>query len=92
MKCEMQVVFLKILPTFKYFFFFLFLFQVGLADRSLMPGDVVRRMIKGKDTQRGYCRDIFVTACVQVVGTKQVIPDVPSEHLVPLEVSIMTFV
>ncbi|KAJ1526736.1 hypothetical protein ONE63_008315 [Megalurothrips usitatus] len=59
--------------------------KVGLADRSLMPGDVVRRMIKGKDTQRGYCRDIRVTACVQVVGTKQVIPNVKSEHLVPLE-------
>ena len=52
-----------------------------------MPGDVVRRMIKGKDTQRGYCRDIKVTASVQVVGTKQVIPNVKSEHLVPLEVS-----
>jgi len=34
--------------------------RVHLADRSLMPGDVVRRMIKGKDTQRGYCRDIKV--------------------------------
>lgn len=52
-----------------------------------MPGDVVRRMIKGKDTQRGYCRDIKVTACVQVVGTKQVIPSVKSENLIPLEVS-----
>lgn len=52
-----------------------------------MPGDVVRRMIKGKDTQRGYCRDIKVTACVQVVGTKQVIPSVKSENLTPLEVS-----
>ena len=27
--------------------------NVGLADRSLMPGDVVRRLIAGKDTQRG---------------------------------------
>jgi ubiquitin-conjugating enzyme E2 O len=62
-------------------------FQVHLADRSLMPGDVVRRMIKGRDTQRGYCRDIKVTASVQVVGTKQVIPNVKSENLVPLEVS-----
>jgi len=55
-----------------------------------MPGDVVRRMIKGKDTQRGYCRDIKVTASVQVVGTKQVIPNVKSENLVPLEVSEST--
>jgi ubiquitin-conjugating enzyme E2 O len=44
-------------------------------------------MIKGKDTQRGYCRDIKVTASVQVVGTKQVIPNIRSENLVPLEVS-----
>ena len=65
-------------------------FQVHLADRSLMPGDVVRRMIKGKDTQRGYCRDIKVAASVQVVGTKQVIPNVKSENLVPLEVSEST--
>lgn len=59
-----------------------------MFDRSLMPGDVVRRMIKGKDTQRGYCRDIKVTACVQVVGSKHVICNVKSESLVPLEVSV----
>lgn len=59
--------------------------QVGLADRSLMPGDVVRRLIAGKDTQRGYCRDIVMTAALQVVGTKHVIPSVASERLQPLE-------
>ncbi|GBP38405.1 hypothetical protein EVAR_28202_1 [Eumeta japonica] len=58
---------------------------VGLADRSLMPGDVVRRLIAGKDTQRGYCRDIMMTAALQVVGTKHVIPNVASERLQPLE-------
>lgn len=51
-----------------------------------MPGDVVRRMIKGKDTQRGYCRDIELTACVQVIGTKQVLTDIKSEDLIPLQV------
>ncbi|XP_054281969.1 (E3-independent) E2 ubiquitin-conjugating enzyme UBE2O-like isoform X2 [Macrosteles quadrilineatus] len=59
--------------------------KVGLADRSLMPGDVVRRMIKGRDTQRGYCRDIKVNACVQVMGSRHVITNVSSEKLVPLE-------
>lgn len=59
--------------------------QVGLADRSLMPGDVVRRLIAGKDTQRGYCRDITMTAALQIVGTKHVIPNVASERLQPLE-------
>lgn len=57
-----------------------------MADRTLMPGDVVRRMIKGKDTQRGYCRDIELTACVQVIGSKQVLTSIRSEDLVPLEV------
>lgn len=56
-----------------------------MADRALMPGDVVRRMIKGKDTQRGYCRDIIVTGAVQVVGTNFVLSAVPSERLQPLE-------
>ncbi|KAL1117113.1 hypothetical protein AAG570_004441 [Ranatra chinensis] len=60
--------------------------KVGLADRSLMPGDVVRRMIKGKDTQRGYCRHMEVTACVQVVGTKHIINNIKSSNLVSLEV------
>lgn len=66
--------------------FFQVLLQVHLADRTLMPGDVVRRMIKGKDTQRGYCRDIELNACVQVIGTKQVLTNIKSEDLVPLEV------
>lgn len=59
--------------------------KVHLADRTLMPGDVVRRMIKGKDTQRGYCRDIELSACVQVIGSKQVLTNIKSEDLVPLE-------
>lgn len=46
----------------------------------------MRRMIKGKDTQRGYCRDIELTACVQVIGTKQVLTDIKSEDLIPLQV------
>lgn len=59
--------------------------KVRLADRTLMPGDVVRRMIEGKDTQRGYCRDIELTACVQVIGTKQVLKNIRSEDLASLE-------
>lgn len=55
-----------------------------------MPGDVVRRMIKGKDTQRGYCRDVELTACVQVIGTKQILTDIKSEDLIPLQVCVNT--
>ncbi|BES98249.1 Ubiquitin-conjugating enzyme [Nesidiocoris tenuis] len=59
--------------------------KVGLADRSLMPGDVVRRMIKGKDTQRGYCRHMEVTASIQIVGTRHIINGVNSKDLEPIE-------
>ncbi|CAB0012759.1 unnamed protein product [Nesidiocoris tenuis] len=62
--------------------------KVGLADRSLMPGDVVRRMIKGKDTQRGYCRHMEVTASIQIVGTRHIINGVNSKDLEPIEVCV----
>lgn len=58
--------------------------KVGLADRTLMPGDVVRRMIPGKDTQRGYCHEILVKADVKIAGTKQVVRNVASDRLRPL--------
>lgn len=62
-----------------------YIIQVGLADRSLMPGDVVRRMIKGKDTQRGYCRDVKVKTAIQVCGSPYVITNVSSERLKTIE-------
>lgn len=65
--------------------------QVGLADRSLMPGDVVRQMIKGKDTQRGYCRYIDMSANVQIIGTNLVIANIQSAKLTPLEVIFPKF-
>lgn len=48
-----------------------------------MPGDVVRRM-KGTDSQRGYCREIFVKADVKIVGSRYVVKNVSSERLKPL--------
>lgn len=51
-----------------------------------MPGDVVRRLIAGKDTQRGYCRSVRVAADVQVVGSKKVIPNVAATSLLPVQV------
>ncbi|XP_053658667.1 (E3-independent) E2 ubiquitin-conjugating enzyme UBE2O [Anopheles marshallii] len=58
--------------------------KVGLADRTLMPGDVVRRMVRGRDTQRGYCHEITVKADLRIIGTKHVIRNVPSDRLRPL--------
>uniref|UniRef100_A0A182N6M8 UBC core domain-containing protein n=1 Tax=Anopheles dirus TaxID=7168 RepID=A0A182N6M8_9DIPT len=58
--------------------------KVGLADRTLMPGDVVCRMVPGRDTQRGYCHAIKVRADLRIVGTKYVVRNVPSDRLRPL--------
>uniref|UniRef100_A0A1A9WYQ4 UBIQUITIN_CONJUGAT_2 domain-containing protein n=1 Tax=Glossina brevipalpis TaxID=37001 RepID=A0A1A9WYQ4_9MUSC len=55
--------------------------SVGLADRTLMPGDIVRRMVPGKFTQRGYCSNIRMWADVRVLGTKYVIKNVDAERL-----------
>lgn len=55
-----------------------------MADRTLMPGDVVRRLTDG-DTQRGYCREIYVKADLKIIGnSRYVVKDVASERLVPL--------
>ncbi|XP_073814917.1 (E3-independent) E2 ubiquitin-conjugating enzyme UBE2O [Musca autumnalis] len=58
--------------------------SIGLVDRTLMPGDVVRRLVRGKETQRGYCRDINMKADVRVLGTKYVITNVNAERVKPL--------
>jgi len=60
---------------------------VKLSDRSLMPGDVVRRLISGKDAQCGYCSGVHVFADVQVLGSKKVIPGVLARNLQPVQVS-----
>lgn len=46
-----------------------------------MPGDIVRRMVPGKFTQRGYCSNIRMWADVKVLGTKYVIKNVDAERL-----------
>ncbi|KQS52430.1 uncharacterized protein Dere_GG12418, isoform B [Drosophila erecta] len=61
--------------------------SIGLADRTLMPGDVVRRRLPGqKDLvgQAGYVRDVNVQADVMIMGSKMVIKNVPAERLRPI--------
>ena len=66
--------------------FFSLSLQLHLSDRSLMPGDVVRRLIRGQNTQRGYCRNIQVIANCQIMNTRQVILGINSKDLKPLRV------
>ncbi|KAH8419184.1 hypothetical protein KR222_009243 [Zaprionus bogoriensis] len=61
--------------------------SIGLVDRTLMPGDVVRRHLPGQkhlSGQAGYVRDVNVRADVKILGTKYVIRNVPSERLRPI--------
>ncbi|BFF91974.1 (E3-independent) E2 ubiquitin-conjugating enzyme UBE2O [Drosophila madeirensis] len=60
---------------------------IGLADRTLMPGDVVRRRLPGQRDltgPSGYVRDVSVTADVKVLGSKFVIKNVPAERFRPI--------
>ena len=81
--CDTQK-FQKILNNIEIILFFLC--QVGLADRSLMPGDVVRRMIQGQDSQRGYVRRTSVKCHLQLLGTNKIIANVDSKEVEPLRV------
>lgn len=46
-----------------------------------MPGDIVRRLSSGDNSQYGYCREIHMTADVRIRGTKYVIKDVDTSRL-----------
>ncbi|XP_064618158.1 LOW QUALITY PROTEIN: (E3-independent) E2 ubiquitin-conjugating enzyme UBE2O-like [Liolophura sinensis] len=56
-----------------------------LADRSLMPGDVVRRLIEGKDSQRGYVVDLQGQSHLRVLGVDKYIYDVSTKDVMPLQ-------
>lgn len=40
--------------------------------RSLMPGDIVRRMTDRGRAEKGICKNVHVYSNVEVIGTKQV--------------------
>lgn len=49
-----------------------------------MPGDVVRRHMPGQDIQKGYCREVQVSADVRIKGTSLVVKNVNADRLRPL--------
>lgn len=55
--------------------------KLRLINRCIIPGDIVRRLEKGKETQRGYCKETKQTATVLVIGTDNVVENIPSERL-----------
>ena len=65
--------------------------QVKLVDRSLMPGDVVRRHVPGKDTQCGFIMDMDVLAHLRILRTNKHIYNVDSRDLRPIQVLLFYF-
>lgn len=59
--------------------------RVRLLSRSVIPGDVVRRIVDGKETKRGYCKDAKHYVTVQVIGTDRIIERVAATRLIPCE-------
>lgn len=57
-----------------------------------MPGDVIRRLIEGQDSQRGYVTNTKVMCHLQILGKSKVICDVRSTELNFLEVSMLGLV
>ncbi|KAI4455800.1 (e3-independent) e2 ubiquitin-conjugating enzyme [Holotrichia oblita] len=55
--------------------------KVRLMSRNIIPGDIVRRLEHGKETQRGYCKESKQFATVQIVGTDKIIEKVSSDRL-----------
>ena len=63
-----------------------YLFQVKLADRSLLPGDVVKFSNMHKGTQKGFVSNVEVVASVKVLVANQIFHNVDCKGLSPLQV------
>lgn len=47
-------------------------------DRSLMPGDIVRRVGDSTPNQFGYCENINIYATVKILNTNKIIENISS--------------
>eukprot|EP00102_Acyrthosiphon_pisum_P020035 XP_016657245.1 PREDICTED: (E3-independent) E2 ubiquitin-conjugating enzyme UBE2O-like [Acyrthosiphon pisum] len=55
--------------------------NVVLMDRSVLPGDVVRKVNEGKPSQFGYCVNIDKYATVKILNTNKIIENINSRNL-----------
>ncbi|XP_050394975.2 (E3-independent) E2 ubiquitin-conjugating enzyme UBE2O [Patella vulgata] len=56
-----------------------------LVDRSVMPGDVIRRITNGKDSQQGFVQDMDIICHVHILGTDKYIYNINSKDLIPID-------
>ena len=62
------------------------LFQLILADRSLMPGDVIRRFGEDSKKQSGFVQDLIGKCHVHIRGTNKFLYNVNSKDLSSMKV------
>lgn len=56
--------------------------KLSLMNRSIMPGDVVRRVVDGgQKSQLGYCKDSKNVTTVEIAGTGKIVEHVNGERL-----------
>ncbi|XP_071492319.1 (E3-independent) E2 ubiquitin-conjugating enzyme UBE2O-like, partial [Diadema antillarum] len=58
--------------------------KVTLHDRSLLPGDIVRYNVEDQP-QKGLVKTIHVNCHLQVLNTRQMVYNIPSQQLTPIE-------
>lgn len=62
--------------------------QVSLSHRALTPGDMVRRLVEGHDSQRGYVTCTYVHCHLQVLNRPIIICDIDTRDLLSLMVGM----
>lgn len=60
-------------------------------DRSLMPGDVVRKVSDSTSNQFGYCENIDIYATVKIINTNKIIENVSSRNFTHTKVCFIIF-
>ena len=63
-----------------------FALQVKLADRALLPGDVVKFSDVNRGTQKGFVGNVEVAASVKVLVANQIFHNLDCKELSPLQV------
>ncbi|WAQ97206.1 UBE2O-like protein [Mya arenaria] len=59
--------------------------KVVLVDRSLMPGDVVRRLVSGQESQRGFVQECITKCHVKILNTEQYIYNIDAKDVKALQ-------
>lgn len=62
------------------------LLQLILADRSLMPGDVIRRFGEDSNSQRGFVQDLIGKCHIHIRGTNKFLYNVNAKDLSSMKV------